>query len=95
VTHARIAITALTPTIRRVPEAEAALARSDGGTEAVAAAAAAAAAASTPITDVRGTADYRRAMAVVITTRAISAALTRARGGSVPIPASPALHGAS
>jgi CO/xanthine dehydrogenase FAD-binding subunit len=95
VTDARVAITALTPTIRRVPEAEAALARSDGGTEAVAAAAAAAAAASTPITDVRATVDYRRAMAEVITTRAISAALTRARGGSVPIPASPALHGAS
>jgi CO/xanthine dehydrogenase FAD-binding subunit len=95
VTDARVAITALTPTIRRVPEAEAALAGSDGGTGAVAAAAAAAAAASTPITDVRGTADYRRAMAEVITTRAISAALTRARGGSVPIPTSPALHGAS
>jgi CO/xanthine dehydrogenase FAD-binding subunit len=95
VTHARVAITALTPTIRRVPEAEAALAGSDGGSEAVAAAAAAAAAASTPISDVRATADYRRAMAEVITARAISAALTRARGGSVPIPASPALHGAS
>jgi len=32
-------------------------------------------------------------MAEVITRRAIVAALTRARGGSVPIPASPATHG--
>jgi CO/xanthine dehydrogenase FAD-binding subunit len=92
VTDARVAITALTPTIRRVPEAEAALAGSDGGTDAVAAAAAAASAASTPISDVRGSADYRRAMAEVIASRAITAALTRARGGTVPIPASPALH---
>ena len=92
---ARLAITALTPTIRRVPGAEAALAGSDGGTGAVEAAAAAAAAASTPISDVRGSADYRRAMAAVIAQRAITAALTRARGGNVPIPASPALYGAS
>jgi CO/xanthine dehydrogenase FAD-binding subunit len=95
VADARVAITALTPTIRRVPEAEAALVGSDGGDDAVAASAAAAAAASTPISDVRGSAEYRRAMAVVIASRAIAAALTRARGGSVPIPASPAMHGAS
>ena len=88
VTDARIAITALTPTIRRVPEAEAALRGSDGGAEAVGAAAAAAAAAATPISDVRGSAEYRRAMAEVIARRAIAAALTRARGGEVPIPAS-------
>ena len=94
ITDARVAITALTPTIRRVPEAEAALAGSDGGTGAVAAAADAAAGASRPISDVRGSAEYRRAMAAVIANRAITAALTRAGGGSVPIPASPALHGA-
>jgi CO/xanthine dehydrogenase FAD-binding subunit len=95
VTDARVAITALTPVIRRVPEAESALAGSDGGADAVATAAAAAAAASTPISDVRGSADYRRAMAEVIAGRAITAALTRARGGTVPIPASPSLQGAS
>jgi CO/xanthine dehydrogenase FAD-binding subunit len=93
VVGARVAITALTPTIRRVPEAESELADSDGGEGAVAAAAAAAAAAATPISDVRGSAEYRRAMAAVITNRAITAAITRARGGSVPIPASSALHG--
>jgi len=94
VADARVAITALTPTIRRVPDAEEALRGSDGGVDAIAAAAAAAAAGSTPISDVRGSADYRRAMAEVIANRAIAAALTRARGGTVPIPASPALHGA-
>ena len=90
---ARVAITALTPTIRRVPEAESALVGTDGAEDAVEAAAAATAAASTPISDVRGSAEYRRAMAAVIASRAIISAITRARGGSVPIPASPALHG--
>jgi CO/xanthine dehydrogenase FAD-binding subunit len=93
VVEARVAITALTPTIRRVPEAESALVGTDGADDAVEAAAAATAAASTPISDVRGSAEYRRAMAAVIANRAITAAITRARGGSVPIPASPALHG--
>ncbi len=95
VTDARVAITALTPTIRRAPDAEEALIGTGGGDDAVAASAAAAAAASTPISDVRGSAEYRRAMAEVIARRAITAALVRAHGGSVPIPASPALHGAS
>jgi len=93
VVGARVAITALTPTIRRVPEAESALIGTDGAEDAVEAAAVAAATASTPISDVRGSAEYRRAMAAVIANRAITAAITRARGGSVPIPASPALHG--
>jgi CO/xanthine dehydrogenase FAD-binding subunit len=95
VSDARIAITALAPTIHRVAEAEAALVGGDGGEQAVRAAADAAAAASRPITDVRGSAEYRRAMAAVIARRAITAALARARGEHVPIPASPALHGAT
>jgi CO/xanthine dehydrogenase FAD-binding subunit len=95
VSDARIAITALAPTIHRVPEAEAALVGGDGGEASVRASAQAAAAASRPISDVRGTADYRRAMAAVIARRAITAALARARGEHVPIPASPALHGAT
>lgn len=88
IVDARVAITALAPTIRRVPEAEAALAGSDGGAQAVAAAAAAAAAASAPISDVRASEGYRRAMAEVITRRAINGAVARARGEHVPIPAS-------
>lgn len=94
VTAARIAITALAPTIRRVPEAEAALIGTNGGRAAANAAAALAAAAAAPISDVRGSADYRRAMAAVMTRRAIEAAVARATGESVSIPASPALHGA-
>jgi CO/xanthine dehydrogenase FAD-binding subunit len=93
VTDARIAITALAPTIRRVPEAEATLVGTDGGEAAIAAAAAATAAASTPISDVRGSAGYRSAMAEVIARRAITCALTRARGGEVEIPASQATFG--
>ena len=92
-TDARIAITALAPTIKRVAGAEAALVgtgrrgagdrrrRRGGGWG------------SSPISDVRGSADYRSAMAEVIARRAITGALTRARGGSVDIPASPALYG--
>ena len=93
---ARIAITALAPTIRRVPDAEAALTGSTGDRAAAEQAAAAAAAASQPISDNRGSLEYRRAMAAVMTRRAIAAAVARARGGSaaVPIPASPALHSA-
>ena len=97
VVDARVAITALTPSIVRVAAAEAALAGSDGGADAVRAAGDAAAAAARPISDVRASADYRRAMAAVIARRAVAAAIARARDGSetVPIPASPALHGAA
>ncbi|HLY47967.1 MAG TPA: FAD binding domain-containing protein [Solirubrobacteraceae bacterium] len=87
VAEARVAITALAPTIRRVPEAEAALVGSDAGGSAVEAAAHAAAAASEPISDVRGSAAYRNAMAEVIGRRAIKAAAARARGEDVPVPA--------
>jgi CO/xanthine dehydrogenase FAD-binding subunit len=93
VADARVAITALAPTIRRVSEAEAALVGTDGGADAVRAAAEATAAAAAPISDVRASESYRTAMAAVITRRAIEAAILRARGGDVPIPASPALHG--
>jgi CO/xanthine dehydrogenase FAD-binding subunit len=97
VTAARVAITALAPTILRVPAAEAALVGSDGGADAIRAAGDAAAAAASPISDVRASSDYRLAMAAVIARRTIAAALARAHGQSetVPIPASPALHGAS
>ncbi|MFQ5427251.1 MAG: FAD binding domain-containing protein [Gaiellales bacterium] len=90
VTDARIAITALAPTIHRVAGAEALLVGSDGGSAASEAAGSAAAAEASPISDVRASAEYRRAMAAVITRRAIDAAVTRAGGGTVPIPASAA-----
>jgi CO/xanthine dehydrogenase FAD-binding subunit len=87
VADARIAITALAPTIRRVPEAEAALVGSGGGREDAETAARAAAAAAAPISDVRASADYRRAMAAVIARRAVEAAVARARGEVLPVPA--------
>jgi CO/xanthine dehydrogenase FAD-binding subunit len=92
VSDARVAITALAPTIRRVSEAEAALVGSDGGDEAIAEAARAAASGSSPITDVRSSAEYRSAMANVIARRAIVVALARARGEHVSIPASAATY---
>jgi CO/xanthine dehydrogenase FAD-binding subunit len=93
VVHARVAITALAPTIRRVSDAETALLGSDAGSDAVHTAAQAVAAASQPISDVRASADYRRAMAAVIGRRAIEVAAARARGEHIPIPASAAVHG--
>jgi CO/xanthine dehydrogenase FAD-binding subunit len=93
VVHARVAITALAPTIRRVPEAEAALLDTDAGADAAQAAARAIASASQPISDVRGSAGYRSAMAAVIGRRAIEVAATRASGEQIPIPASSALYG--
>jgi CO/xanthine dehydrogenase FAD-binding subunit len=88
---ARVAMTALSPTIRRVPDAEAALLGSDGGHDAAEAAGAAVAAAAEPISDVRAPADYRRAMAAVVTRRAVLGAVARAAGRRVAIPASDSL----
>jgi CO/xanthine dehydrogenase FAD-binding subunit len=95
VADTRIAITALAPTIRRVPAAEEALNGSAGSDDDVAAAAGAAAAAAAPISDVRGSAEYRTAMAEVIARRAVSAALARARGQHVGVPASASTYGSA
>ena len=95
VTRARVAITALAPTVMLVPEAEEALLGSDGGVPAAAAAAKAAAQAANPISDVRGSADYRRAMAEVVARRVIDAAVRRAEGGEISVPASDALFAAA
>ncbi len=93
VEHARVAMTALAPTIQRVPAAEQALLGTDAGDDAARAAGDAVAAAARPISDVRGSANYRRAMAAVITRRAVAAAATRAHGGDVRIPASDSTFG--
>ena len=94
VTDARVAITALAPTIRRVAEAERALVDTGGGDEAVSTAVRAAAAGAAPIGDVRASAEYRTAMAEVVARRAIAGAIARARGETISIPASDALYGA-
>jgi CO/xanthine dehydrogenase FAD-binding subunit len=94
VSDARLAITALAPTIRRISDGEASLIGKLPDRAAADAAGALVAAAATPISDVRGSAEYRRAMAQVITRRAILAAAGRARGEQVTIPASDSTFGA-
>ena len=94
VRDARIAITALAPTVRRVAAAESSLVGTDGGPAAAAEAGRLAAEAATPISDVRASLDYRTAMAAVVVRRAITGAIRRARGETVPIPASASLFGA-
>jgi CO/xanthine dehydrogenase FAD-binding subunit len=91
VVDARVAITALAPTIRRVPEAERALLGTDAGPAAAQEAAQLAADGAEPISDVRASARYRQAMAVVITRRAIEIAAARGRGEDVPVPANMAI----
>lgn len=94
VIDARIAITALAPTVRRVAVAEFALVGTDGGPDAAAEAGRLAAEAATPISDVRASLEYRRAMAAVVVRRAVTGAIARARGETIPIPASASLFGA-
>jgi CO/xanthine dehydrogenase FAD-binding subunit len=93
VSAARIALTAVAPTVVRAPEAEAALVGRAGDRDAARASGAAASAASSPITDVRASADYRRAMLDVVVRRAVAAAIARAGGADVPVPASRWAHG--
>jgi CO/xanthine dehydrogenase FAD-binding subunit len=93
VREARIAITALAPTVRRVASAETALVGTDGGTAAASEAGRLAAEAATPISDVRASLDYRRAMAAVVVRRAVTGAIARARGEAIAIPASASLFG--
>ena len=88
VTGVRSALTALAPTIRRVPAAEEALTGGTGDAAAIAAAAREAAEAAAPISDVRASERYRRAMAEVIARRALEIAVARGGGTEVSIPAS-------
>ena len=90
IADARLAITALAPTIRRVADAEAALVETTGTDDDLTRTAKAVAAASLPIGDVRASEGYRRAMAEVIARRAIRIAIGRAKGDEIPVPASAA-----
>ena len=78
---ARIALGAVAPTVLVVPEADAALIGSTLDDAALAACVAAARAACRPISDRRGTADFRRHVAGVILQRVIIAAARRAAAG--------------
>lgn len=79
-TAARVGIGAVAPTPLLVPDAAAALVGSKIDEAALEAAAAASSAAASPITDRRGTAEYRRHVVGVLTKRAASIAADRARG---------------
>lgn len=90
---ARVALSAVAPTIVRAPESEAVLVGAAADLATFRAAGEAAAAAARPIDDVRASADYRRAMLVVVVTRTLAAAAARARGETIPIPASSWAYG--
>lgn len=93
ITAARVALTAVAPTVVRAPEAEQALLGAAADTAAWRAAGEAAAAASSPISDVRASADYRRAMLDVVVRRTVAAAIARAHREVIPVPASRWAHG--
>lgn len=80
ITEARIALGAVAPRVILAPAAAAALIGTDGDDTALHAAAAAAMAAATPISDKRGTADFRKDMVGVLVRRAAAIALARAKG---------------
>jgi CO/xanthine dehydrogenase FAD-binding subunit len=83
----RIALTAVAPTIVRSPAAEAAIVGKSVDEETLAAVAAAASGDATPISDVRAGDRYRRHTVGVMARRAVEAAVARARGEHVPVPA--------
>jgi xanthine dehydrogenase FAD-binding subunit len=80
VTQARVALGAVAPVPLLVPEAAAAVVGAELTTEAAAEAGARAAAACSPISDARGTADYRREVVAVLVRRALWIAWLRATG---------------
>jgi CO/xanthine dehydrogenase FAD-binding subunit len=93
VADARVALTAVAPTIVRSSAAEQALRGSRPTDDAIAAAAAAVHDAASPISDVRGSDAYRKAMVEVIARRAIGIAARRAAGETVPVPATMTVGG--
>ncbi len=81
VAEAGIGLTAVGPTALRAADAEAALAGQAPGDAAFRRAADLARDASRPVSDLRGSAEYKRAMVALLTRRALERAHARARGG--------------
>ncbi|MGJ8622511.1 MAG: FAD binding domain-containing protein [Yoonia sp.] len=80
VTDARVALGAVAPTVRAVPDAAAALIGTKLDDDAIAALVTAAEAACSPITDKRGTIEFRTRTAGVLAKRAAHIAYARAKG---------------
>jgi carbon-monoxide dehydrogenase medium subunit len=78
--RARVALASVAPTPLFVKAAGEALIGRPVNDESINAAAEAARAGASPITDMRGTADYRRHLCAVLTRRALSAAVKQAKG---------------
>ena len=78
---ARLALAAVGPTPLFVKAVGAALAGKPANDETIAAAGQIAKDAATPITDMRGTVEYRKHLCDVLTRRALSTAINRAKGG--------------
>ena len=79
-TAAKVALGAVAPTVILVPDAASALVGTKVDEAAIEAAGAAATAAASPISDKRGTVEYRKKIAGVLTRRATATALERAKG---------------
>jgi carbon-monoxide dehydrogenase medium subunit len=79
INEARICLGAVAPTPIRAPDAEAALTGQTPSHELFARAAELAQAAATPISDVRGSAEFRRYLVGAMTKRCLGVALERAR----------------
>jgi CO/xanthine dehydrogenase FAD-binding subunit len=88
IAEARIALSAVAPTIVRAEAAERLLDGSGCDFASLQRAAEVAAEAANPIGDNRASAEYRLALVPVIVRRALEAAVTRASGGEVAVPAS-------